>query len=217
MILYLTSLLFSAMEIINGTDWGEWHPRPEVIAKFATLQQPQRTTFDERTFKSDNLTYRVVRSDYGPSSRKWAHQLENVEAVVFVTDLTCYDHLVPEDETVNRMEKSLTHFGNLMNSQWLSQASSLLILTNLRTFKERIRKGLSPLQNYCPDYTGGNDPEAAFDYILGRFVSLQGKSKQIYTYLDDNDADSKLGRFFRAAFDDIKIKRVIWSRSSWEE
>ena len=43
---------------------------------------------------------------------------------------------------------------------------------------------MSPLGDYFPDYTGGDDYDAACNYLLHRFVSLNqsAATKQIYAH-----------------------------------
>ncbi|CAG8433736.1 10428_t:CDS:2 [Diversispora eburnea] len=65
---------------------------------------------------------------------------------------------------------------------------------------------ISPMENYFPDYTGGDNYEAACDYILNRFVSLnQSDIKQIYTHFTCA-TDTQQIKFVMAAVNDIIIQ-----------
>ena len=97
------------------------------------------------------------------------------------------------------MQEALTLFDSICNSRWfvktsivraLSLPSSLLPLTlpkilflnKIDLFAEKLPR--SPLGDYFPDYTGGDNYDAACDYLLHRFVSLNqsAATKQIYAH-----------------------------------
>lgn len=58
----------------------------------------------------------------------------------------------------------------------------ILFLNKIDLFAEKLPR--SPLGDYFPDYTGGDDYDAACNYLLHRFVSLNqsAATKQIYAH-----------------------------------
>lgn len=58
----------------------------------------------------------------------------------------------------------------------------ILFLNKIDLFAEKLPH--SPLGDYFPDYTGGNNYDAACDYLLHRFVALNqnAATKQIYAH-----------------------------------
>jgi hypothetical protein len=58
----------------------------------------------------------------------------------------------------------------------------ILFLNKIDLFAEKLPR--SPLGDYFPDYTGGSDYNAACEYLLQRFVSLNqsAATKQIYAH-----------------------------------
>lgn len=58
----------------------------------------------------------------------------------------------------------------------------ILFLNKIDLFAEKLP--ISPMGDYFPDYTGGANYDAACDYLLHRFVSLNqsAASKQIYAH-----------------------------------
>jgi guanine nucleotide-binding protein G(i) subunit alpha len=121
--------------------------------------------------------------------KKWIHCFENVTTILFLVAISEYDQLLLEDETVNRMQEALTLFDSICNSRWFVKTSIILFLNKIDRFREKLP--VSPMRNYFPDYegtprispkliTGGDDYNAACDYILNRFVSLnQSEVKQV--------------------------------------
>jgi guanine nucleotide-binding protein G(i) subunit alpha len=140
------------------------------------------TGITETTFIIGDLTYRMFDVGGQRSERKkWIHCFENVTTILFLVAISEYDQLLFEDETVNRMQEALTLFDSICNSRWFVKTSIILFLNKIDRFKEKLP--VSPMKNYFPDYEGGADYQAACDYILNRFVSLnQHETKQIYTH-----------------------------------
>jgi guanine nucleotide-binding protein G(i) subunit alpha len=104
-------------------------------------------------------------------------------------------HLIPQ----NRMQEALTLFDSICNSRWFVKTSivrdpafihraslmktlQILFLNKIDLFAEKLPR--SPLGDYFPDYTGGDNYDAACDYLLHRFVSLNqsAATKQIYAH-----------------------------------
>ncbi|KAI8068438.1 G-alpha protein [Gongronella butleri] len=141
------------------------------------------TGITETTFVIGDLTYRMLDVGGQRSERKkWIHCFENVTALVFLVAISEYDQVLFEDESVNRLSESLTLFDSICNSRWFIKTSIILFLNKIDLFAEKIVK--SPLGNYFDDYTGGDRYEAACQYLLQRFVSLNTRAdtKQIYTH-----------------------------------
>lgn len=149
------------------------------------------TGITETTFIIGDLTYRMFDVGGQRSERKkWIHCFENVTTILFLVAISEYDQLLLEDETVNRMQEALTLFDSICNSRWFVKTSIILFLNKIDRFREKLP--VSPMRNYFPDYEGtpcllniliegGDDYNAACDYILNRFVSLnQSEVKQVF-------------------------------------
>ncbi|TFK44012.1 heterotrimeric G protein alpha subunit B [Crucibulum laeve] len=141
------------------------------------------TGIAETTFKVGELTYKLF--DVGEQRgerKKWIHCFENVTALVFLVNLNEYDQMSYEDKSVNRMQEALTLFDSICNSRWFIKTSIILFLNNIDLFAEKLPR--SPLGDYFPDYNGGDNYDAACDYLLHRFVSLNqsAATKQIHAH-----------------------------------
>ncbi|CAG8484455.1 2880_t:CDS:2 [Ambispora gerdemannii] len=163
------------------------------------------TGITETTFLIGELTYRMFDVGGQRSERKkWIHCFENVTAIVFLVAISEYDQLLLEDETMNRMQEALTLFDSICNSRWFVKTSIILFLNKIDRFKEKLPH--SPMNTYFPDYEGGDNYDAACDYILNRFVSLnQSDVKQIYTHFTCA-TDTQQIKFVMAAVNDIIIQ-----------
>jgi guanine nucleotide-binding protein subunit alpha len=98
------------------------------------------------------------------------------------------------------MQEALTLFDSICNSRWFVKTSivraplsaappeshlvavQILFLNKIDLFAEKLPR--SPLGDYFPDYMGGDNYDAACDYLLHRFVSLNqsAATKQIYAH-----------------------------------
>ncbi|KAG4303653.1 hypothetical protein PCANB_000036 [Pneumocystis canis] len=145
------------------------------------------TGITETTFIIGDLIYRMFDVGGQRSERKkWIHCFENVTTIIFLVAISEYDQLLLEDETVNRMHEALTLFDSIY------------------LFREKL--SISPMKNYFSDYTGGDDYNAACNYILNRFVSLnQSDVKQIYTHFTCA-TDSTQIKFVMSAVNDIIVQ-----------
>ena len=102
------------------------------------------------------------------------------------------------------MQEALTLFDSICNSRWFVKTSivsyrstcscshataadahvaifQILFLNKIDLFQEKLP--ISPMVDYFPDFTGGDNYELACDYLLHRFVTLnQSAAKQIYAH-----------------------------------
>ncbi|ORX57044.1 guanine nucleotide binding protein, alpha subunit [Hesseltinella vesiculosa] len=166
------------------------------------------TGITETTFVIGELTYRMFDVGGQRSERKkWIHCFENVTAIIFLVAISEYDQVLIEDETVNRMQEALTLFDSICNSRWFVKTSVILFLNKIDIFKEKLPK--HPLKESFPDFSGPNTYDAASDYILNRFVSLnQSDSKQIYTHFTCA-TDTEQIKFVMGAVNDIIIQNSL--------
>lgn len=166
------------------------------------------TGITESTFHIGELVYRLFDVGGQRSERKkWIHCFENVTAIVFLVAISEYDQVLVEDETVNRMQEALTLFDSICNSRWFVKTSIILFLNKIDRFKDKLP--VSPMGKFFPDYEGGDSYEAACDYMLGRFASLnQSEAKQIYTHFTCATDTSQI-KFVMAAVNDIIIQNNL--------
>lgn len=164
------------------------------------------TGITETNFRVGELTYKLFDVGGQRSERKkWIHCFENVTALVFLVSLSEYDQMLYEDESVNRMQEALTLFDSICNSRWFVKTSIILFLNKIDLFAEKLPH--SPMGDYFPDYTGGDNYDAACDYLLHRFVSLNqsAASKQIYAHYTCA-TDTQQIKFVLSAIQDILLQ-----------
>lgn len=181
---------FSYFESVDRIAASDYLPTDQDVLR----SRVKTTGITESIFRIGDLTYKLFDVGGQRSERKkWIHCFENVTAIVFLVAISEYDQVLVEDETINRMQESLTLFDSICNSRWFVKTSMILFLNKIDLFKQKLDK--SPMGKYFPDYTGkdsflsliqktgSGDFESASEYILGRFIALnQSDKKQVYTH-----------------------------------
>lgn len=74
--------------------------------------------------------------------------------------------------------ESLVLFDSVVNSRWFMRTSIILFLNKVDLFRQKLPR--SPLSNYFPDYSGGNDVNRAAKYLLWRFNQVNRAHLNLY-------------------------------------
>lgn len=69
-------------------------------------------------------------------------------------------------------------FDSVVNSRWFMRTSIILFLNKVDLFRAKLAR--SPLGNYFPDYSGGNDVNRAAKYLLWRFNQVNRAHLNLY-------------------------------------
>jgi GTPase SAR1 family protein len=139
----------------------------------------------EHAFSIDGAKFKIF--DVGGQRnerKKWIHCFEGVMAVLFVGVLSEYDLVLYEDETMNRLQETLSIFDDICNSKWFTNTAMILFLNKRDLFQVKIQT--VPL-TVCPafkDYKGDNSFEAGVAAIEKKFQALnRNPSKIIHTHV----------------------------------
>ncbi|EGV63329.1 Guanine nucleotide-binding protein alpha-2 subunit [Yamadazyma tenuis] len=133
--------------------------------------------------------------------KKWIHCFDNVTLIIFCVALSEYDQVLLEENSQNRLEESLTLFDSVVNSRWFARTSIVLFLNKIDVFAEKLP--YSPLENYFPDYSGGNNINKAAKYILWRFTQVSRSGLNIYPHVTQATDTSNIELVFAAVKETI--------------
>jgi len=148
------------------------------------LQSRARTTgITEVQFNVDDVRFRMVDVGGQRSERKkWIHCFEDVTAVIFVAAINEYDQTLYEDNSTNRILEATELFEKTCNSKWFGNANIILFLNKRDLFLEKIKK--VDLVCCFPEYKGGLDYDAAADFLMAKFRSMNKQPKvKIYAHI----------------------------------
>lgn len=133
--------------------------------------------------------------------KKWIHCFDNVTLIIFCVALSEYDQVLLEENSQNRLEESLTLFDSVVNSRWFARTSIVLFLNKIDVFADKLP--YSPLENYFPDYNGGNNINKAAKYILWRFTQVNRSGLNIYPHVTQATDTSNIQLVFAAVKETI--------------
>lgn len=170
---------FLEHETLMRVTAADYVPTPQDV-----LRSRQKTSgiFDTHINMGSNLKLHFFDVGGQRSERKkWIHCFDNVALVIFCVSLSEYDQFLIEDVEQNRFQESLVLFDNIVNSRWFARTSIVLFLNKIDLFAEKLKK--KPLEDYFPDYNGGDDINKATKYILWRFVQLNRANLNIYPHV----------------------------------
>ncbi|KAF9260714.1 P-loop containing nucleoside triphosphate hydrolase protein [Marasmius fiardii PR-910] len=160
----------------------------------------------KETFETPTRKYHVW--DCGgqrPERKKWIHIFPHLSDVMFsvmlyVASLVGYDQVLVEDGVSSRLKDALGLFDKLCHSGWFDRSQIVLVLTKRDCLTEE-RLSRSPLEKYFPDYTGGTDESAAFEYIKERFLSLTRETRhrdKVPVYVLNANRTEEVEAFFES-------------------
>jgi len=147
------------------------------------LRARVRTTgLVENDFVIENNKFKMFDGGGQRNERKkWIHCFEGVTAVLFVAAISEYDQVLYEDENVNRLDEALNLFENICNSRWFRDTSIILFLNKKDLFAEKLKS--VPLTHTFPDFSGGDDFDAACRFIEKEFMQRNHQKKPIYCHV----------------------------------
>jgi len=177
---------------------------PDYIPKEADVLRARTKTTGiyETRFTMGQLSIHMFDVGGQRSERKkWIHCFENVTSIIFCVALSEYDQVLLEESSQNRMMESLVLFDSVVNSRWFMRTSIILFLNKVDLFKQKLAK--SPLGNYFPDYSGGNDVNRAAKYLLWRFNQVNRAHLNLYPHLTQATDTSNIRLVFAAVKETI--------------
>jgi len=153
-----------------------------------------------------SLTFNVVDVGGQRSERKkWINCFDNVEAIIFVSNLADYRQVLYEDQTKNGMDESLELFFEVArNKNFRADVSLFLYLNKKDLFGEYVKK--YGMKEQYPDYEGGNDEQAGLEYLTEKFKSNCPPQKSLSTMI----ITARVRKEIKAAFDDVK--RALYAK-----
>jgi len=154
----------------------------------------------EADFLIDKFKFKMV--DVGGQRnerRKWIHAFDEVTAIIFVTSLSEYDQKLFENDQNWRMHESVMLFEEMCNSKFLKKTAMLLFFNKKDLFDKKI-KYVNPSICYPDEYTHGNDPEKALEFIQKKFLEKnKNPARSIFHKITQATDTNNITTVFNAA------------------
>ncbi|TMS34806.1 hypothetical protein L596_002323 [Steinernema carpocapsae] len=137
--------------------------------------------------------------------RKWIHCFDNVNGVLFVSEVSGYNQTIDDGEKImNRMKYSMQLFKSIVNNRCFGKKTAMILFMNkIDVFKERLP--LFPLTTCFKTYKGANEYEPCAKYISDRFrhvVSQEiSKERPIYIHFTNATDTQNIDRVFESCID----------------
>ncbi|KAJ6242297.1 guanine nucleotide-binding protein g(o) subunit alpha [Anaeramoeba flamelloides] len=140
------------------------------------------TGVNQLTFEQGNTIWKII--DVGgqrSERRKWIHQFENVDLLIYIVALNEYDQKLFENLNVNRLSESLELFTRISNNAYFENKNCIIFFNKIDLFEEKIKK--SDVKQCFPDYSGGLDFENGKEFIKQKFIDkAENMKRNIFTH-----------------------------------
>ncbi|ORX51047.1 G-protein subunit alpha 8 [Piromyces finnis] len=101
--------------------------------------------------------------------RKWIHCFDDVNAIIFIANLSGYNTVLFEDQTQNRMMECLTLFSQIANNQAFLSTPIYLLFNKKDLFESKIRNESITVCEAFKDYDGPGDLNDCLNFVEKKF------------------------------------------------
>ncbi|KAJ3451497.1 guanine nucleotide-binding protein g(o) subunit alpha [Anaeramoeba flamelloides] len=151
-------------------------------------------------FNLEGLTWTIV--DVGgqrSERRKWIHQFESVQTIIYIVAISEYDQKLYENENVNRLKEAFDLFETTINNEYFEKTNCVLLFNKMDLFEEKIKK--VPLSECFSEYKDGSDSSQAKKFISNKFLEIfETRKRKIWSYSTCATDTNKI----RTIFENIK-------------
>ncbi|KAL4065511.1 guanine nucleotide binding protein, alpha subunit [Scleroderma yunnanense] len=106
------------------------------------------------------------------SRASWASFFDDVDAVIFLSPISCFDELLREDRNVNRLEDSIQLWRSVCSSRVLAKTQIILFLNKCDILHNKMRRGVL-VKNYVPSFGDRkNDTMTVMNYFRQHFKEI---------------------------------------------
>lgn len=102
----------------------------------------------------------------------WAPYFDNMDAIIFLAPISCFDQVLAEDPSVNRLEDSILLWKSVISNPLLKNTEIVLFLNKVDIFKAKLAAGVS-FRYYVISY--GDRPNnfpCASKYLMKKFAGV---------------------------------------------
>jgi guanine nucleotide-binding protein subunit alpha len=81
----------------------------------------------------------------------WASYFDDVDAIIFLCPISCFDEQLREDRRINRLEDSYLLWKSVCSSRILAKTEIILFLNKCDLLHNKIKRGLC-IKDHIPSY-----------------------------------------------------------------
>ncbi|EDR01363.1 G-protein alpha subunit [Laccaria bicolor S238N-H82] len=102
----------------------------------------------------------------------WLPFFDNVNAIIFLAPISCFDERLQEDSKINRLEDSCLLWRSVCSSKLLAKATLILFLNKCDILKRKLKSGVM-VKNFLPSYgERPNDAGSVIKYLKEKFKDI---------------------------------------------
>ncbi|KAF8553366.1 guanine nucleotide binding protein, alpha subunit [Imleria badia] len=102
----------------------------------------------------------------------WVPYFDDMNAIIFLAPISCFDQVLQEDPTVNRLADSFLLWKNIVSNPLLKKTDLVLFLNKCDILRAKLKSGIR-LGDYITSYGDRpNDFESASTYLKKKFAGL---------------------------------------------
>ncbi|GLB37329.1 putative guanine nucleotide-binding protein alpha-4 subunit [Lyophyllum shimeji] len=111
-----------------------------------------------------------------PSSAAWVPYFDNMDAIIFLAPISCFDQVLAEDSSVNRLEDSILLWKSVVSNPLLKSTNIVLFLNKIDILKTKLAAGVA-FGSYVVSYGDRpNDFESISRYLMKKFAGILKQS-----------------------------------------
>ncbi|TFK67591.1 G-alpha-domain-containing protein [Pluteus cervinus] len=102
----------------------------------------------------------------------WIPFFDDVDAIIFLAPISCFDQVLEEDPKVNRLEDSFNLWSSIVQNPLLRQTNLILFMNKIDIMRQKLANGVM-LKDYVISYQDRpNDFENASAYLMKKFGGI---------------------------------------------
>ncbi|KAF8644193.1 hypothetical protein AX16_008633 [Volvariella volvacea WC 439] len=106
----------------------------------------------------------------------WVPFFDNVNAIIFLAPISCFDETLLEDPRINRLEDSFSLWKDICSSKLLAKATLILFLNKCDLLRRKLKSGVM-FKDYLRSYGDRpNDSTTVYKYLRERFKDILKKT-----------------------------------------
>ncbi|KAI0310022.1 guanine nucleotide binding protein, alpha subunit [Amylostereum chailletii] len=108
---------------------------------------------------------------------KWAPYFDDLNAIIFLAPISCFDQVLEEDERVNRLEDSVNLWKSIVSNRLLAKTNMILFLNKCDILRQKLASGVV-FGKYITSYgtKRPNDFESTATYLMRKFQGIFNES-----------------------------------------
>jgi len=116
---------------------------------------------------------------YDLQRNAWLPYFDQVNVIVFLAPISCFDERLEEDPEVNRLEDSFILWKAVCSSTLLRQATLILILNKVDILRRKIESGVM-VNLHLPSYENRpNDTQSVVECTSATFIGYYATSRDV--------------------------------------